>query len=268
MQLGQHVALGDVSLYVQQQGRGVPLLLVHGFPLDHSMWQAQFADLADICHLIAPDLRGFGQSTVTAGIVTMEQFSDDLARMLDALGVHQPVVFCGLSMGGYIGWQFFQRHHRRVRGMILCDTRAAADAPEAAANRLVLAERVQVEGADFLAESMLPRLFGEHAQQTSRDVIAATKQVMLRTNRGGIAAALRGMAERPDSTPLLAHIDRPTLLVCGSDDVISPAKEMRSMAAAIPQGTYAEIPQAGHMAPLEDPRAVNQAIRAFVQQLR
>jgi pimeloyl-ACP methyl ester carboxylesterase len=268
MNTGKHVSLGDVSLFVEEHGRGTPLLLVHGFPLDHSMWQPQFAGLADSCHLIAPDLRGFGKSTVTAGVVPMEQFADDLARLLDALGVHQPVVFCGLSMGGYIGWQFLQRHARRLRGLILCDTRAIADTPEAAANRRVMAERVEAEGSAFLADSMLPKLFGERAKEALPHVIKSTQEVMLHNNRGGIAAALRGMADRPDSTSLLPHIKCPTLVVCGSEDLISPAKEMRGIAAAIPQATYVEIPNSGHMSPLEDAAAVNAAIRDFLGQLR
>ena len=198
----------------------------------------------------------------------MEQFADDLARMLDALGVTQQVVFCGLSMGGYIGWPFWQRHQRRLRGMILCDTRAAADAPEAAANRRVMAERVEAEGQTFLADSMLPRLFGERAQRELPHVVAATREVMLQNNRGGIAAALRGMADRPDSTPLLSQISCPTLLICGHDDVISPAKEMRDIAAAIPGGTFVDIPNCGHMSTLEDAAAVNHAIREFAGPLR
>jgi pimeloyl-ACP methyl ester carboxylesterase len=231
------------------------------------MWQAQLTGLADDCRLIAPDLRGFGQSTVTPGVTPMELFADDLARLLDGLSVHQPVVFCGLSMGGYIAWQFALRHRRRLAGLILCDTRAAADTPDAAANRRAMAERVEAEGPAFLAESMLPRLFAEATLTDNAAVVSATRETMLHNHRGGIAAALRGMAERPDVTDLLPRIDVPALLLCGSHDVISPAKEMRAMAAAMPRGEFVEIAAAGHMAPLEQPAAANEAIRRFLRSL-
>src|SRR5687767_13095699 len=101
------VPLSDGTLNVLDQGSGPPLLLVHGFPLDHTMWFGQIDHFSRRWRVIAPDLRGFGASTVTPGTVTMEQFADDLNALLDALGISEPVHLCGLSMGGYIGWQFF-----------------------------------------------------------------------------------------------------------------------------------------------------------------
>src|SRR5438094_4929210 len=132
------VAIPGSTLNVEEVGQGTPILFVHGFPLDHTMWRHQIADLSSDFRCIAPDLRGFGQSSVTAGTVTMEQFADDLAELLEALHVTEPIVFCGLSMGGYIAWQFARRHAPRLKGLILCDTRADPDAPEAAADRLKL----------------------------------------------------------------------------------------------------------------------------------
>src|SRR5437773_12119040 len=120
------VQAGNVRLNVVESGRGSPLVLVHGYPLDHSMWRSQIDGLADICRVIAPDLRGFGASEVTPGTVTMEQMADDLVALLDALQIAEPVVFCGLSMGGYVGWQFALRHRSRLAKLILCDTVAVA----------------------------------------------------------------------------------------------------------------------------------------------
>jgi len=143
--------LCDIGMNVVERGSGVPLLLVHGYPLDHSMWQGQIEGLGDACRVIAPDLRGFGASGVTPGTVTMGQMADDMAALLDALKIHEPIVFCGLSMGGYVAWQFALRHRQRLTKLILCDTRAAADSPEAAAGRLKTADKVLDEGAAVAA---------------------------------------------------------------------------------------------------------------------
>ncbi len=116
------INLEDITLNVIERGSGPPLLLVHGFPLDHQMWRGQIDELAEDFRVIAPDLRGFGASDATEGTVTMQQFADDLANLLDQLSVQQPVRLCGLSMGGYIAWQFWRRHGDRLSHLILCDT--------------------------------------------------------------------------------------------------------------------------------------------------
>jgi pimeloyl-ACP methyl ester carboxylesterase len=247
-----------------ERGQGTPLVLVHGFPLDRSMWHAQLSGLPDTCRLIAPDLRGFGKSEVTEGTVTMAQMADDIAALLDDLAIREPVVFCGLSMGGYVGWQFALRHGSRLAKLILCDTRSAADSADAVAGRLKTAERVLQEGAGVVAEGMLPKLFAPETHKIQPEIVAATKQVILRTAPAGIAAALRGMAERPDVTADLAEIDVPALLLCGQHDGISPPEEMRGIAQKLPKGRFLEIKDAGHMSPLEQPAAVNDAIRSFL----
>jgi pimeloyl-ACP methyl ester carboxylesterase len=258
------ISIGDVSLNVIDQGRGTPLLLVHGFPLDHTMWLKQIDDLASLCRVIAPDLRGFGASGVTTGSVTMEQMADDLAAMLDSLGVPGPIDFCGLSMGGYVAWQFALRHRQRLAKLVLCDTRAIADSPEAAAGRLKTAERVLAEGASVVAVSMLGKLFAPATAKEQPTIVEATRQVMLRTKPEGIAAALRGMAERPDVSGRLAEFDVPALVICGEHDAISPLAEMRGIAERLPRARFVEVKGAGHMAPLERPAEVNAALREFL----
>jgi len=258
------ISVKGIELNVVERGAGVPLVLVHGFPLDHSMWQGQIDAIADVCRVIAPDLRGFGASTVTSGTVTMQQFADDVAGLLDALRISGPVVFCGLSMGGYVAWQFALRHRARLAKLILCDTRAVADTPEAAAGRRKTAESVLAEGAKVVAEAMLPKLFAPDTQQTQPQVVEATRQVILRTDPRGIAAALLGMAERPDVSSRLREIDVPALVLCGQHDGIAPPAEMRQIAGTLPHAQYVEIPAAGHMAPLEQPAAVNVALRKFL----
>jgi 3-oxoadipate enol-lactonase len=258
------IQVGDVRLNVIEKGRGTPLLLVHGYPLDHSMWRGQIDGLADTCRVIAPDLRGFGLSDVTPGTVTMEQMADDLAALLDALAIQGPIAFCGLSMGGYVAWQFALRHRVRLARLILCDTRAIADSAEAAAGRLKTAEKVLAEGSAVAADALLPKLFAPATYQQRPQIVEATRQVILRTKPDGIAAALRGMAQRPDVSSQLGRIDMPALLVCGQHDGISPPDEMRGIAAQMPNARFVEISDAGHMAPLEQPDAVIRAIREFL----
>ena len=154
------VRAGDVELAVVERGTGMPLLLVHGFPLDHSMWNAQIEALGRQWRAIAPDLRGFGASQVTPGTGSMEQMADDLAALLDTLQVTEPVVLIGLSMGGYVAFQFLRRHAHRLRALVLCDTRAVPDTAEGAAGRHKLAAQVLEQGAAPVADAMLPKLFG------------------------------------------------------------------------------------------------------------
>ena len=258
------LSISDTRLHVVERGAGHPLLLVHGFPLDHQMWQGQIAELSQEFRVIAPDLRGFGQSDDSTSTVTMQQFADDLAELLEALAVDQPVAFCGLSMGGYIAWQFWRRHPQRLSHLILCDTRSAPDSPEAAQTRYQTAERVLTEGTSTLMDTMIPKLFSERTRRQNRAVVTATEHVMRTARPAGVAAALRGMAQREDATPWLPEIRVPTLVVCGQEDAISTVSEMESIARAIPQAEFAVIPACGHMAPLEDPIHVNKAIRGFL----
>jgi len=258
------VSVGDVTLNVVEQGQGEPLLLVHGFPLDHSMWQYQLEGLSSRYRVIAPDLRGFGGSDVTEGVVTMEQMADDLARLLDALQIAEPVNFCGLSMGGYIAWQFATRHGARLKRLILCDTRAVADSKETAEGREKSAQKVLAEGAQIVADTMQPKLFYRPEGSAEPAYVSQTREVMLRTSVQGMAAALRGMAKRPDMTNRLGEIKVPTLVICGEHDSISPPAEMRKIAEGISQARYVEIAGAGHMAPLEKPAEVNAAIVDFL----
>ncbi|MBX3444292.1 MAG: alpha/beta fold hydrolase [Planctomyces sp.] len=262
------IDVAGLTLHVEERGAGSPpLLLVHGFPLDHTMWRRQIDDLATTFRVIAPDLRGYGASSVTPGTSSMRQFADDLAGLLDALGVVEPIVFCGLSMGGSIGWQFLQHHRPRVRAMIVCDARAAADAPEGVRTREQLAERVRREGTGFLPETLMPRLFAPATFEHQPQTIADTRAVIVNTDPEGVASGALGLGSRPDVTAWLPQVDVPTLLIVGEGDKISTVDEMRSIAEAIPGSEFVVIPGAGHMAPLEQPVLVNEAIRRFLSRV-
>ncbi len=246
------------------EGTGPALLFVHGFPLDHTLWRSQWPHFSARYRCIVPDLPGFGDSELQEGTLTMSQLADDLCQLLEQLGVQQPIVYCGLSMGGYIGWQMWQRHAEWLAGLVQCDTRAVADTPEMARARQLMAQSILLDGAESLAESMVPKLFSPLTSQRQPDLVAATHDTMAKADPRAIAAVLRGMSEREDSSNSLASIDIPTLLICGEDDAISPPAEMQGLADALPQGALVRIADAGHLAPLEQPVAVNSAIESFL----
>lgn len=261
------VSIGEIRLNVFAGGPGAPLLFVHGFPLDHRMWQPQLDEFVRTHRVIAPDLRGFGQSHVTHDKVTMERFADDLAALLDALGITEPVVFCGLSMGGYIAWPFVRKYRERLRGLVLCDTRALPDSPEAAEGRHKTAAEVLAHGPEPVVKAMLPKLLSSQTTEERPELPDHLRQMMLGQPPHGIAAALAGMAERPDARELLPEIDVPTLVLVGEDDPISTPDEMQELAAAIPGARFHVIPCAGHLPPLENPEATNAALREFLREL-
>jgi pimeloyl-ACP methyl ester carboxylesterase len=230
------------------------------------MWQYQYETLTEFRSL-AVDLRGFGRSGLAIDQLSLGQMADDLNDLLEAKIPGQSFIYVGLSMGGYIAWQFLQRPARqRLAALILCDTRAAADSKEIQRARRVSARRVLDEGPAVIIEPMLEKLFSPTTRQRSDDRIRATREVMLATEPAVIAAALQAMAERPDATKLLGQIDVPTLLICGQQDEITTASEMASMAERMPNAHLEVIPDAGHMAPLEQPELVNKAIRKFLRE--
>ena len=258
------VQAGQLELHVAERGDGMPVVFAHGFPLDHTMWENQLCTLAENWRVIAPDLRGFGRSQVGPGVATMEAMADDLADMLPALGINEPIVLVGLSMGGYVAFQFWRKHRHLLRGLVLCDTRSIPDTAEAAAGRRKLAAQTLAEGPTPVAAGMLPKLFGPHAREHDPATIEATRKVIMNTLPQGIAAALEGMATRPDAASYLAEMALPTLVVVGQDDAISSVDEMRTLAHGIRGSEFVVIPRSGHMTPLENPAEFNEALEQFL----
>lgn len=262
------VTVNGVRLACRERGRGRPitLLLIHGFPLDHRMWDAQAVGLADQARVIAPDLRGFGRSAAAvAGPLTMDQHADDLAGLLDALKIGRAVV-AGLSMGGYIALAFWRRHRARVQALVLADTRAEADAPPAQANRDAAAAKVRATGVAAIVEDMLPRLLAP-ANLARPRLADRLRAMMMEQPAEMVIAALAGLRDRPDSRPTLPTIAAPTLVLVGEHDALTPPADATALAAAIPTARLVVIPAAGHMSPLENPRAVNAALRVFLREL-
>ena len=261
------VSLAGEIFVVRDEGRGPPVLLVHGFPLDHTMWDAQIADLAPRCRVIAPDLRGFGRSVVSDGTVSMTRMADDLAALLDALEVREPLVYAGFSMGGYVGWPFLERHGRRVRALVAVDTRASADTAEGAAGRRKMADEVLAKGAAVAADAMVPKLLAPGRPDRDPELAGRVREIILRNDPRGIAAAQRGMAERAEWRAKLGEIRLPMLVIAGQKDGLITPQEQREMAAAVQGARFVEVADAGHTPPMERPAVVNDALRTFLASL-
>lgn len=239
-----------------------PILFVHGFPLDHEQWRPQL-DRLSAWHCLAPDLRGFTGGAPPAGGYSMALYADDLVGVLEAAGIER-AVWCGLSMGGYILFEVLRRHPERVLGVMLCDTKAEPDTPEGKAGRDEMVRVAEREGAAAIADRLLPKLLGPTTRAQRPQIVATVRAMAQRLEVAGIVGALRAMRDRPDSQPLLEQISVPTLVLGGSEDEISPAAGMRAMAQRIRGARYVEVPEAGHLAPLERPELVNGALEDFL----
>ncbi|MDX1643589.1 MAG: alpha/beta hydrolase [Thermoanaerobaculia bacterium] len=250
------------------EGEGRAVVLIHGFPLSRGMWAPQVDALKGSHRVIAPDLRGFGESpprrVATSRVVSMENHADDIARLLDDLGVSSAIV-AGHSMGGYVALAFARRHAERLDGLVLVATRAVADSAEAAAGRRATAERIRAEGREGVAalvEGMVPKLVAPGTDDPDR--LEAVRVFMASATPEGVIGALLGMAERPDSSDLLAEIEAPALVVTGADDTLIPVSESEAMALAIPDAELAVIPGAGHMVSFEHPEEFDGVVRDWL----
>ncbi|PYP59886.1 MAG: hypothetical protein DMD44_04050 [Gemmatimonadetes bacterium] len=260
------VPAGDVELGVDVRGEGEPVLLVHGFPFDHTVWRHQLATLSRVKR-IAPDLRGVGASGAPASDgYTLARYADDLVAVLDALGIGAAVV-CGLSMGGYVVFELLRRHPERVRAIVLADTKAEADSEEGKRARDELAAVAEQQGQDAVTDRLLPRLLAPATLATQPEVATQVREMARRWTVPGLVGALRVLRDRPDSTATLRAVRVPTLIVVGQDDQVSPPDAAHAMAALIPGARCHLIPAAGHLAPLEQPLATGRLLADFLSGL-
>jgi pimeloyl-ACP methyl ester carboxylesterase len=243
-------------------------VLLHAFPIGANLWEPQMRSIPDGWRLITPDLRGFGGSTEMDSVTAMSisDFADDLVTLLDELAI-QRVVVGGGSMGGYATFAFFQAAADRVDALVLANTRAGADSPEARANRRSMLALVDREGASGVAREMMPKLLGKTTRESNPDIEANVRRLIKQQSPIAIRAAIQRMMHRPDSTPLLAQIKVPTLVVTGEEDELIPVEESRTIANAVSGATLVVIPRAGHLSNLEQPEPFNNALNAFLTKL-
>jgi 3-oxoadipate enol-lactonase len=236
------------------------VLLLHAFPLHSGMWSRQVASLSPRFRVIAPDYPGLGKSTPRPEPSTMEVLAEQVLGLLGSVRVDRAVVV-GLSMGGYLAFELYRQRPGLFRGLVLCDTRPGADTPEGAANRETFAKHSLEKGLHWVADEMTPKLL---RPQPDAAAVREVRHLIGEGTPAGVAAAQRGMARRPDSTPTMATIACPTLVVVGAEDTLTPPPEAEKMAAAIKGAKLARIPGAGHLPNLENPGAFDQALLDFV----
>ncbi|MFI5310532.1 MAG: alpha/beta fold hydrolase [Gemmatimonadales bacterium] len=257
--------VGDRSVGYDDDGKGLPVVFLHGFPHNRSLWAAQRGGLAAPCRFIALDLRGFGESTGSPPF-SMDQYADDVALTLAALRV-PPAVVGGLSMGGYVALALWRRHPELVRALVLADTRAGADDESGRAGRRAMIALAREKGAGAIADRMIAGMIGKTTREKHPDLVEAMHRMMSLASVEGIAGALDAMAQRPDSTPTLATIAVPTLIIVGEEDVLTPVGEARALRAGIAGSRLEIIEGAGHASNFERPAAFNHVMSEFLTSL-
>ena len=235
-------------------GHGMPLVLVHAFPLDQGMWRGQIEALSDEFRVIAPDVFGFGESPLPDGGWTMERMADALAKLLDTLEIREKIVLGGLSMGGYIGLAFAKRYPERLRGLILADSQAGADSAETKLSRNETIAFVNGNSAAALIEKMLPKMLSPTTHADRPNVIADVRTLASKQTVVGVVKALEALRDRADSTELLKTFDFPTLVIVGEDDAITPPNLAQGMVHELhKKSALSHVPNAGHLSNLEQP---------------
>lgn len=260
-----HHANGTTLSYTDR-GAGPALVLLHGFPLDGRVWDDQTAALSDRYRVIVPDLRGFGQSRSDAPF-TIESLADDVHALLAGVGA-LPCVLGGLSMGGYVALAYAKKYPADLRGLALIDTRAEADTPEGKAGRAKMIDTVRASGAKAVADQMMPKMVAAEAQDHRPDLVRRLRDVMEACPPLTIEHALEAMRDRPDYRADLPAVRAPTLVLVGDADAITPPAMAETIHKAVPGSTLAVVKGAGHMAIMEQPGQVNQALRRFLDGLK
>jgi len=257
-----HVKSGDANIAYQILGTGAPVVLLHPFPANHELWIPAAQALVSRYQVILPDLRGHGDSGAGEGPATMEKHAADLARIVDHAEVGR-APFAGVSIGGYVLFEFWRRHRGRIAALALFNTKAPSDSPEARSSRLQAAADVLERGTEPFFESMIPKLLGKTTRESRPDLVDGALRTMRKMSPENVAQVQRGMAERPDSVPDLKTINVPVLLVTGDEDVMTGPPEADLMRQNIPYSEMKIIRRAGHYSPWEQPVEAGQMLRQF-----
>lgn len=249
-----HVNVNGIQLAYQRRGSGTPLVLLHGFPLDHHLWDEVVPLLEDTFDVIAPDLRGFGNSTMIDVPHRMDDYASDIAGLLDHLNISKAAIV-GHSMGGYVALAFARLYPERVRGLGLVSSQVLADPPERKEGRYKSAADVSANGIGSVVESMTPKFTSDEELQSY------ARASMERQPPAAYIGALKAMAERADSTPLLSSLHVPVVIIHGDADALIPVDRAREVKAALLQAHLVEISGAGHMPMMEAKEETAEALK-------
>lgn len=259
----QRIKSNDAEIYYWTLGDGPPVVLLHPFPVHHGFWLPVAESLATRYRLILPDLRGHGESGVGEGPATMQKHAADIAGVMDNADVGRAPII-GISIGGYVIFEFWRQHRGRVAALGLCNTKAPADGPEARAGRLQAAADVLERGTEPFFESMVPKSLGKSTRENRPDLVDGALAMMRKMSPEDVAQVQRGMAERPDSMDTLKTINVPTLIVTGDEDIITGINEAERMQQNIAGSQLRVIAKAGHYSPWEQPAEVAKLLRNFL----
>jgi pimeloyl-ACP methyl ester carboxylesterase len=254
---------GDTQISYQILGDGPPVVLLHPFPANHELWLPAAQQLTSRYRVILPDLRGHGDSGVGEGPATMPKHAADIRRVLDDANVGR-AAFAGVSIGGYVLFEFWRRNRDRISALALIDTKAAPDTPESRAGRLQSAADVLERGVEPFIDSMLSKLLGETTWHARPDLVEAAQKMMLKMSPEDISLVLKGMAERPDSVPTLKTVNVPTLILVGDEDTLTPVADAELMKQNISGSQLKVIPKAGHYAVWEQSEESGKVLRQFL----
>ncbi|RMH38278.1 MAG: alpha/beta fold hydrolase [Nitrospirae bacterium] len=257
------VSVRGINLGYTDEGHGEPLVFIHAFPLSRIMWEPQREALASRYRVINIDLRGHGESDSILWHFTLDDYAEDVVALVQHLHIER-ATFVGLSMGGYILFSLYRRRPELIKALVLADTRAQADSEEAKAGRMALAQVAYRKGMSAVADQMLPKLLAPGSLKTRPELVERIRSIILNNDPAGTIVDLMAMAERPDSTPLLASVTCPTLVIVGEDDIATPPSEAHYMVDRLPQSKLITIPGAGHLSNIEQPERFTQALMDFV----
>lgn len=240
-----------------------PIIFVHGFPYDHTMWNYQIDAFKDEYYCVAYDIRGLGQSYIGDGQYTMEAFVWDLYSIMDALHIENPIL-CGLSMGGYIALRAIEKEQSRFSSLILCDSRSEPDNNDGKITRSSAIDKINVQGVEAFVSDFVPKCFHPKTPERLSDMFNRIFNIAKNQNSVGVKGALIAMLSRRDTTNSLKNIEIPTLVLVGKKDALTPPVTMKKIAKKIKDSKFHQVPKAGHMTPLENPDFVNKKILKFL----
>lgn len=258
--------INNLSVITDGNSEAKPIVFIHGFPYDHTMWKKQINVLSNSYYCISYDIRGFGESTNFDGQHTLEIFVDDLEMIIDEMKLDKPVI-CGLSMGGYISLRALERFQNKLSASILCDTRSQADDNQGKLKRAAAIKRINSEGHKEFVKEFITNCFGKYFKENFADELKSIIEHSQTFEPKGIKGGLLALMSRTDTTSFLEKIEIPVLLICGKDDTLTPPSVMKDMYHKIKNAEFAEIQNAGHLAPIENPDEVNSAILKFLKKI-